>query len=231
MNSSKKKSKKKVSKRKTKVKSPRRNVPRTRLSKKKATKKNTSKKKATKKKKKKKKRCKKKVKKHGKSVTRVVHYDAEGANVGGRPTEYDSSWDLQAYKLCLLGAIDKELADFFCICEKTLNTYKKKHPSFLQSIRNGKDLADANVAESLYLRAIGYSHPEAKVLSHQGEHTETVVVDKLYPPDVQAGSFWLTNRQREKWKNRNSNELGGPNDGPIESITRTIIDPLAKDDK
>jgi hypothetical protein len=31
----------------------------------------------------------------------------------GRPTKYKEEYNEQAYKLCLLGATDKELADFF----------------------------------------------------------------------------------------------------------------------
>ena len=39
----------------------------------------------------------------------------------GRPTLYKEEYPEQAYKLCLQVDTDKELADFFGICEATLN--------------------------------------------------------------------------------------------------------------
>lgn len=76
----------------------------------------------------------------------------------GRPAKYKEEYDEQVRKLCLLGATDKELADFFNVCEATINNWKNKHPSFLESIKKGKHVADATVAEKLFHRATGYSH-------------------------------------------------------------------------
>ena len=61
----------------------------------------------------------------------------------GRPSQYKAEYCEQAYKLCLLGATDVQLADFFGVSEQTLNTWKQKHPKFLESLRAGKDEADA----------------------------------------------------------------------------------------
>lgn len=44
----------------------------------------------------------------------------------------------QALKLCLLGATDKELADFFSVSEQTLNKWKKDYPEFLESLKREK---------------------------------------------------------------------------------------------
>ena len=71
----------------------------------------------------------------------------------GRPTKYRKSFDDLAYRYTLLGAIDKEMATFFGVTEKTLNNWKNDHPEFLQSITRGKAMADANVAEQLYQKA------------------------------------------------------------------------------
>ena len=70
-------------------------------------------------------------------------------NSGGRPKSYRDEYGEQVFKLCLLGATDKELADFFDVCEKTINGWKKDYPEFLQSLKRGKLLADANVTRSL----------------------------------------------------------------------------------
>jgi hypothetical protein len=83
---------------------------------------------------------------------------------GGRPEEYMPEYAEQAYKLCLLGASDAVLADFFEVSEMTINNWKKRYDDFYLSLREGKTQADANVAKSLYHRALGYSHPKIEYL-------------------------------------------------------------------
>lgn len=130
----------------------------------------------------------------------------------------------QAYRLSLLGATDKEMADFFGVCEKTFNLWKKKNPELLQSIKRGKDEADSRVAKSLYRRATGYERDEVelKVVSlgnNQGSIVKEVPIIKHYPPDTTACIFWLKNRQKEKWRDKQEVEVG-LEDGLAERILR-----------
>ncbi len=118
----------------------------------------------------------------------------------GRPTDYKEEYNDQARKLCLLGAIDKELADFFDIAESTLNLWKKAHPQFMESIKKGKDLADAVVADSLYNRAKGYVCKDTKFATHEGIITDEREYEKHYPPETTAAIFWLKNRQPATWR-------------------------------
>ena len=120
---------------------------------------------------------------------------------GGRPTDYKEEFVEQVYKLCLLGATDIEIADFFDVCEDTINNWKKEHEEFFVSLKNGKLLADADIANSLYNRAKGYEHAEAKIFNDQGT---PLVVDtiKHYPPDTGACALWLKNRQPKKWRDK-----------------------------
>ena len=87
--------------------------------------------------------------------------------------------------LSLLGFTDKQLAAFFEVAESTLNKWKLDFPAFSESLKKGKDVADAKVATSLYNRAIGW---------------------KNAPPDVTACIFWLKNRQKNNW--RDKQEMG-----------------------
>ncbi len=126
----------------------------------------------------------------------------------GRPTAYKKEYNLQARKLCLLGAVDKELADFFGVSEVTLNAWKQKHPTFLKSLREAKVESDSKVVRSLYERANGYSHHEDKIFVHEGEELIVPTV-KHYPPDTTACIFWLKNRQKDKWKDKHDHEHSG----------------------
>ena len=142
----------------------------------------------------------------------------------GRPSEYDpKKTPEQAKKMCLLGATDKELADFFEVSETTINNWKNQHPEFLESINEGKEIADCQVAKSLYQRALGYEHPDTHVSNYQGKITLTELT-KYYPPETTAAIFWLKNRQSGKWRDRR--EVTGAGGKPIEMAwTVEVIEP------
>ncbi len=64
----------------------------------------------------------------------------------GRPILFRDEYVEWAYKLCLLGATDVELADFFEVSEDTIYRWKKVRPEFSEAVRRGKANADAEVA-------------------------------------------------------------------------------------
>lgn len=119
-----------------------------------------------------------------------------------RPTDYRGEYDELAYKYCLLGATDKRLAEFFDVSEQTINAWKKAQPTFLESIKRGKQQADAEVADSLFKRATGYSHPDVKFATHEGQITDEKEYTRHYAPDPTAAIFWLKNRQPSVWRDK-----------------------------
>lgn len=125
----------------------------------------------------------------------------EEKNSAGRPTKYKDEYAKQAYKLCLLGATDKDLAMFFEVVEDTINEWKNVHDEFSVSIKKGKVLADAVIAKALFHRAKGYSHPDVDIRVIDKEIVETEVI-KHYPPDTTAAIFWLKNRQPQSWRDK-----------------------------
>jgi hypothetical protein len=138
--------------------------------------------------------------------------------MAGRPTAYKIEFVEQVYKLCLLGATDIEIADFFGVCEDTINNWKKNHKEFFVSLKKGKVLADADVASSLYNRAKGYEHSEEKIFNDNGSALR-VETTKHYPPDTGACALWLKNRQPKKW--RDKVEIENNHSGEVKST----IDP------
>ena len=149
---------------------------------------------------------------------------------GGRPTKYRAEFAEQAKKLARLGATDKELADFFDVSEQTVNTWKKSHPRFLESLKAGKAFADAEVAEKLFQRATGYEHQAVKIVAdaktgadHKVEYVER------YPPDTTAAIFWLKNRRPDLWRDRIDNAHVGPDGGAVRiASTVTFVHPPAR---
>ena len=126
----------------------------------------------------------------------------------GRPSKYKSEYAEQARKLCLLGATDTDMADFFDVDEATINRWKLDFPEFCESLKKGKMFADANVADRLYQRAMGYEAPDVDIRVIDGEIVETPTA-KYYPPDTPAAIFWLKNRQRGKWRDKVEQEVSG----------------------
>ena len=134
----------------------------------------------------------------------------------GRKSEYRIEYADQALKLCLLGATDKEIAEFFSVSEQTLNSWKKKFPQFLESLKKGKAVADANVASRLYSRAIGYDAKATKFATNEGRITDKVEYIEHYPPDTTAAIFWLKNRQRDRWQDRPQDYVDQTSDNDAE---------------
>lgn len=127
----------------------------------------------------------------------------------GRPLRYDSGLAPRARKLALLGLTDVEIADNFSIPIDTFYGWKRRFPEFSKALEDGKAPADAEVAASLYQRAIGYDNPNAvKIMQYEGEPI-VVPYTEHYPPDVGAQKMWLYNRRPHLWADKKQVEMMG----------------------
>lgn len=145
----------------------------------------------------------------------------------GRKTKYKKEYVEQAKKLCALGAIDVQLADFFNVCEDTINEWKKVYPEFSESLKKGKSKYDnETVVNSLLHRAIGYQHKEDKIFMHNGK---PVIVEtiKHYPPDPTSCIFWLKNRLPDEWREKVEGK-GDDEDPPPVEIIFQVLEPKDK---
>lgn len=134
----------------------------------------------------------------------------------GRPTLYKPEYVDLAYKYCLLGATDNELAMFFDVNQDTINEWKKVHPQFSESLKAGKAKADADVAQKLFKRATGYEHKAVKIsASPDGKEHVTEYIER-YPPDTTAAIFWLKNRRPDVWRDKVDQSITGADGGPIQ---------------
>jgi hypothetical protein len=119
----------------------------------------------------------------------------------GRPTRYKPGYAAQAAKLTKLGATDRELADFFEVTEATINNWKVQFPDFFESLTRGKEESDGRVEQSLYRRALGYSHDAVKIMMGKDGIERHRYVEH-FPPDTTACIFWLKNRQPDQWRDK-----------------------------
>lgn len=134
-------------------------------------------------------------------VVRVTDADDDAKNLGGRPTDYKPEFAEQAAKLCLLGATDNELADFFKVHRATIYRWKHDHPEFCGAIVAGKESADERVERALYHKAIGYTFESEKVFQYEGQIIRAPIVEHVPPSDT-AAIFWLKNRRSGTWRDK-----------------------------
>ena len=124
---------------------------------------------------------------------------------GGRPTKLTDTIREQAEKLALLGLTNAQMANVWGVATSTVEKWLAEDNEFSGSITRGKDAADAEIAQALWHRAKGYSHKEDKIFCSEGVPV-VVPTTKHYPPDTQAASLWLRNRQPEIWRDKQDHD-------------------------
>ena len=76
------------------------------------------------------------------------------------------------------------------------------------------------MAESLYHRGLGYRHEAVKIFMPAGAAAPVYApYTEHYPPDTQAISLWLRNRQPRKWRDKHEVEHMGSIEARIAAMT------------
>lgn len=138
-----------------------------------------------------------------------------------RPEKWKDSFLVVARGAAQLGATDREIAEMLAVTERTLNNWKHTHPELEEALKVGKETADARVEQSLYRRALGYSHDEVHITAYEGDVTQTPIV-KHYAPDTTAAIFWLKNRKPAEWRDVKAQEISAPGGKPLVTLIQLI---------
>lgn len=132
------------------------------------------------------------------------------------------AWINDPDKLTLLagwarkGLSDEQIAKNMGIRRSTLNEWRKKFPVISDALKKNKEICNTEVENSLYKKCTGfyvnlkktfkvktvtYNENTGKKIEEKEELKEGI--EQIYiPPDTAAIKFWLTNRNREDWKER-----------------------------
>ena len=103
------------------------------------------------------------------------------------------------------GLTDEQIYINLGISKQSFYKYKEKYVDFFDSLKKGKEVADIEVENALFKRAIGYRYKEKikEVKEIDGKKTVFIKeVEKEMPGDVGAQIFWLKNRKSSKWKDK-----------------------------
>ncbi|HHP0467312.1 TPA: hypothetical protein ACRZZI_004973 [Vibrio harveyi] len=108
---------------------------------------------------------------------------------------YKPEYAEQCYKLCLLGLTDRELGKYFGVDHKTIRNWADKYPEFGKARSEGKDFADAEVAQALYKRAKGGLRITKQKVDKDGNVYD---LQEELPADVKAAETWLSSRRGKR---------------------------------
>lgn len=137
-------------------------------------------------------------------------------------SRYNEDYPVQAYKLCLLGATNAELAAFFGVSKSTVIAWKKSHSAFNDALLRGKKIADMEVAHSLYqatldrivttrqaikCKEVYYDENGKRV---EKERIEIINVEKHVPADFRSQQFWLRSRNPKMWSGKYDDDTEEP---------------------
>jgi hypothetical protein len=122
------------------------------------------------------------------------------------------------YRLGLLGLGNREIAQALDIHLKTFEYWLKTYKEVWEVVRAARVESSGRVANALFKKAIGYSHPDTQVFLYRGEPIIVPTI-KHYPPDTGAACFWLKNKTRDlenPWTDVTKHELTGKDGGSIQ---------------
>lgn len=107
------------------------------------------------------------------------------------------------------GLTDEQIFKNLGISKNAFYVYRNKYSDFNDALKKGKEVADIEVENALFKRAIGYTYKEVtkEVKDIDGKKSTFIKeVIKVVPGDVAAQIFWLKNRKSNNWKDKRENE-------------------------
>ena len=115
------------------------------------------------------------------------------------------------------GLIEKQIAKNMSVAYSTLRLWKNKFPALADALSKGKEVADREVENALFKRAMGYWVTETKRITFADGSERTEETHRHIVPDTTAQIFWLKNRKPDQWREKNDLTLT-PSNGVLESL-------------
>ena len=129
-----------------------------------------------------------------------------------RKTKYQNDFPQRAEEYAKEGMTEAQIARKLGINIDSLEVYKNKYSEFSDALKRGKVQPDDEVEGSLFKSAMGFTGPNGT----------------YYPPNPTSLIFWLKNRRREKWRDKQDVDMNMKSD-PNE-VTKTLIEKLEKEE-
>lgn len=126
---------------------------------------------------------------------------APGTKFDPSEPRYRPEYDDLARRSGLLGYTQAEFGALIGLSESTIHKWMQERPGFARAWHEGAVVSNGLVAEALFIRACGFTKRRKTVrIAEDGTEVVTAVEETYYPPDTQAITFYLKNRERFKWR-------------------------------
>ena len=142
-------------------------------------------------------------------------------------------------RLAAQGYTDEEIAARCGLELSLFRRWRKKYPEFDNAIRLGSHGSDYAVVEALYKKAVGYNvslsktfklkrvdyDPDTGKKIREYEELATGADETHVPADLRAETFWLRNRQSDRWSEKQEHPtLDGEGTGIVVIPEADMID-------
>ena len=100
------------------------------------------------------------------------------------------------------GGTQKEIAKALGVAYSSFRNYVKQYAALQGALTANLEQTNLEAVGAFYRKVTGYRYTETTKELVDGKMVVTKKVEKVVPPDVSAGQFWLTNMLPDKFKNR-----------------------------
>ena len=109
------------------------------------------------------------------------------------------------------GLTDEQIMHNMGIQSKsTFYGYKKRYSNISNALKKGKEVADYEVENALFKRALGYTIQVKEQKIDRDGCVHDLVKDIHVPADVTAQIYWLNNRKPKQWRNKRDDSQQDP---------------------
>ena len=105
------------------------------------------------------------------------------------------------------GLTDAQIAHNIGIDVSTLYHWKNKYDEIYNALKKTKEIVDIEVENALLKRALGYFVEEEKIIESEKDGKRIEKTKKHIPADVTAQIYWLKNRKKNIWRDKQEQEV------------------------
>lgn len=131
------------------------------------------------------------------------------------------------------GLTEAQIAERMEVSLNSIWQWKKKSEEFSNALKNGKDVVDRKVENSLLKRALGYEYEETTTEVFEfpdgTKRKHVKKITKFVVPDVTAQIFWLKNRKPAEWRDKQVIESTA--DGMLADLIDGLKEPFEEPEK
>lgn len=105
------------------------------------------------------------------------------------------------------GLSEEQIAKNMGITRPTLWDWKKKELNIFNALKKGREVADYEVENALFKRALGYTIQINEQKIDKDGCVHDTIRDMHVPADTTAQIYWLKNRKPKEWRDKVEQEI------------------------